>query len=216
MGLFPRWATGVFRLAIIGTAATVLVVIPVALFAWVRTPYVTGEGQPIKQPIPFDHRHHVVDDRIDCRYCHNTVERSASAGYPASEVCMSCHGQIWGSSPILEPVRQSFFEKRPLAWKRVYKLPDFVYFNHSIHVAKGVACEVCHGRIDTMARIYQTAPLTMSWCLSCHREPQPFVRAPEDVTVMGWRPPTDPAGRERLAEARASVHPRTNCTTCHR
>jgi hypothetical protein len=183
---------------------------------WVRSPLRTGQNQPIAQPVQFDHRHHVVDDGIDCRYCHQTVEISSSAGLPSAALCMNCHSQIWNKSPKLEPVRQAYFTGEPIAWNRVNRVPDFVYFNHSIHLAKGVSCVTCHGRIDEMAEVAQGEPLTMEFCLGCHRNPEPQLRPKEFLTDMAWKPKEDPTLLgARLAEEN-HVHSRTSCTTCHR
>ncbi|HVS11944.1 MAG TPA: cytochrome c3 family protein [Planctomycetota bacterium] len=213
--IFPPWSTAAFRWVLVLVAALLLAV-PIALMGWVRTPYVTGELVPIEQPVPFDHRHHVVDDGIDCRYCHLTVERSPTAGLPSTEVCMGCHSQIWNDSPLLEPVRQSFFESRPIAWQRVHRLPDFVFFNHAIHVAKGIGCESCHGRVDRMPRILQVVPLTMGWCLECHRDPVSHLRPREAITAMGWRPESDAAALRAVLAKRYQVSPSTDCSSCHR
>jgi len=186
-----------------------------ALWGWVRTPYVLGEVQPLEQPVEFDHRHHVVDDGLDCRYCHTTVETEASAGYPSSELCMNCHNQIWNETPVLEPVRTSFFRDVPLAWARVHRLPDFVFFHHAIHVSKGIGCETCHGRVDRMARVYQVAPLTMAWCLDCHRNPVANLRPPDEITTMGWVPGPDAPAPAALGEL-YDVRTPTDCTACHR
>ncbi len=211
--LFPPWANAAVRWGVV-LAAVAIVGGPVALWGVVRLPWVTGEYRPIQQPVPVDHRHHGGDDGIDCRYCHETVERSSTAGIPATGLCLNCHSQIWNSSPLLEPVRRSAFTGEPLAWRRVYKLPDFVFFNHSIHVAKGIGCESCHSRVDQMAGIYQAVPLTMGWCLSCHRNPTPNLRPAGAITAMGWAQSTPEEGR-RLAQ-QLDVRPGTNCTTCHR
>jgi hypothetical protein len=182
---------------------------------FVRSPLFTGQGEPIMQPLQFDHRHHVADVGIDCRYCHATVETAASAGYPATEVCMSCHGQIWNQSPLLAPVRQSYFTGQALPWKRVHELPDYVYFNHSIHVNKGVGCVTCHGRVDQMGEVMQDAPLTMEWCLDCHRDPTSRLRPREHLTDLAWTP-ADPAAVGRQVAQSLDVHTRTSCTACHR
>ncbi|MBI4508122.1 MAG: cytochrome c3 family protein [Deltaproteobacteria bacterium] len=192
----------------------VVVGIPTALIIYVRTPYVTGQFFPVDQPVEFDHRHHVQDDGIECRYCHFDAERSAVAGIPPTEVCMGCHGQIWNNSPVLEPVRRSHFSDRPIPWNRVHDLPDFVYFDHSIHVNKGVGCVTCHGRVDQMVRVYQVAPLTMGWCLDCHRSPERHLRPKELVAVMNFRQ-ADSRAREALAQ-RYGVRRLTHCTACHR
>jgi hypothetical protein len=212
---FPRWSNAVLRQGIV--AASVLLLAAVgAPMLWVRTPWASGQYRLLEQPVEFDHRHHVVDDGIDCRYCHDLVERSAYAGVPPAERCMNCHGQIWNESAVLAPVRASFFDDRPIAWQRVHRLPDFVFFDHSAHVGHGVGCEECHGRVDTMARVYQVAPLTMGWCLDCHRDPAPHLRPRELVTVMGWSPdrPRAELGRELMRQY--DVRSLTSCTTCHR
>jgi hypothetical protein len=186
------------------------------LMVYVRTPYARGMQDPIEQPIQFDHRHHTRDEGIDCRYCHSTVDKSPHAGIPSTSLCLNCHSQIWNKSPLLEPVRQSFFQNRPLEWRRVYKVPEFVYFNHAIHVNKGVGCVSCHGRVDEMAAVEKATPLTMSWCLDCHRNPERHIRPVDEVTNMTWKPAGDPVEAGRLMAAQNSVHTRTSCTTCHR
>ena len=186
--------------------------------AYVRSPYGTGQANIPEQPIEFDHRHHVGDEQLDCRYCHWTVETSPSAGIPSTTVCMSCHAQVWNKSPYLAEVRQAFFQDRPIPWVRVHNLPDFVYFNHAIHVAKGVGCVTCHGRVDQMAAIEQKAPLSMGWCLECHRNPEPHLRSQEAITSMTWKPPAgeDPLAYGKKLAEQYQVHSRTSCTTCHR
>lgn len=184
--------------------------------AWVRTPQITGQFSPLEQPVEFDHRHHVADDGIDCRYCHDLVERSPYAGVPPTERCMNCHNQIWPDSPLLAPVWASYFKNEPIVWRRVHQLPEFVYFDHSIHVNKGVGCESCHGRVDRMARVYQVASLQMGWCLDCHRRPERVLRPVEEITTMGWVPsrPQEELGRELME--RYGVRRVTDCTACHR
>jgi len=162
-----RWLRAAILAALVFVLGT-----PTLLMAWVRTPQVTGEHDPVQQPVLFDHRHHVQDAAIECRYCHDGADRSAQAGIPATSVCMGCHGQVWNRSEQLAPVRRSYFEDEPIRWNRVHKLPDFVYFNHAVHVTAGVSCQVCHGPVETMAQVQQVAPLTMIWCLECHREPE--------------------------------------------
>jgi hypothetical protein len=186
------------------------------LMLYARVPIGTGQQVQVAQPVQFDHRHHVKDDLIDCRYCHNTVDRAASAGIPPTELCLNCHAQVWNKSPLLDLVRASWFANKPIEWVRVHKLPDFVYFNHSIHVAKGVGCVECHGRVDLMPAIEQVAPLNMAWCLDCHRNPYPHLRPPEEVTNMAWQPDRDPEVLGRELAKKNDVKPRTNCSTCHR
>lgn len=182
------------------------------------SPFFTRAGMSEDQPVPFSHKHHVGDDGIDCRYCHATVERSAYAGMPTSETCMKCHSEIWTTAPVLAPVRASFVSKTPIEWRRVHNLPEFVYFDHSIHVSKGVGCVTCHGRVDKMSMTYQYAPLTMEWCLECHRTPEKFIRPRDAVFQMDWTPSHDsPTGKELLSQYRVKdSRSLTDCTTCHR
>jgi hypothetical protein len=186
------------------------------LLIYVRTPYARMMEDPIEQPLQFDHRHHTRDEGIDCRYCHNTVDRSPNASIPPTSLCLNCHSQVWNKSPLLEPVRQSFFQNKPLEWRRVYRVPDFVYFNHAIHVNKGVGCVSCHGRVDQMAAVEKATPLTMAWCLDCHRNPEKNLRPIEELTNMTWKPEGDPVETGRALAERYDVHTRTSCTTCHR
>src|SRR5437868_12874769 len=158
-----------------------------AVLAAARSPYLTRQNITRQQPIQFSHKHHVGDDGIDCRYCHTSVETSAFAGIPPTTTCMNCHKQIWADSPYLEPVRASFRTGKPIEWIRVHDLPDFVYFNHSIHIKKGVGCSTCHSHIDEMPIVYQAAPLQMEWCLECHRAPERFVRRRDKIFDMSWR-----------------------------
>ncbi len=186
------------------------------LMVWARVPAGTGQQDPLLQPVQFDHRHHVQDDLIDCRYCHTTVDRAPSAGIPPTELCLNCHSQIWNKSPLLDLVRASWFANKPIPWIRVHKLPDFVYFNHAIHVNKGIGCVTCHGRVDQMAAIEQAQPLTMGWCLACHRDPTPYIRPRDQVTNMTWVPQGDPVVLGKELAKKYDVKTRTNCTTCHR
>src|SRR5215467_8887904 len=170
-----------------------------------RSDYTTRANQEREQPVPFSHAHHVGGLGFDCRYCHTTVETSGFANIPPTKTCMNCHSQIWSTSPTLEPVRASFRENKSINWTRVHDLPDFVYFNHSIHVAKGVGCETCHGRVDRMAQVSQATPLSMGWCVGCHRDPTPNLRPRSEVTTMGWSEAhagtfADSAGRQLMIE----------------
>src|SRR5712664_1721789 len=158
-----------------------------AVLGLARSPYFTRQNVVRTQPVQFSHKHHVGDDGIDCRYCHTSVETAASAGIPSTAVCMNCHKQIWADSPYLEPVRASLKTGKPLEWIRVHDLPDFAYFNHAIHVNKGVGCSTCHGRIDQMPVVSQANSLQMEWCLECHRRPENFVRDPKQIFNMEWR-----------------------------
>jgi len=202
---------GVLVLLVAGAGGTVG-----ALMLYPRIPYGTGQQEQVAQPIQFDHRHHVVDDLIDCRYCHQTVDRGPSAGLPSTGVCLNCHSQVWNKSRLLDVVRASWFSGEPIPWVRVHKLPDFVYFNHEIHVRKGVGCVECHGRVDQMPAIEQVQPLTMGWCIDCHRDPYARLRPPDEVTSMTWKPGGDPVALGKELARKNDVKPRTACYTCHR
>jgi len=187
-----------------------------------RSSWNTGAFVEREQPVQFSHKHHVGDDGIDCRYCHTSVETSASAGLPPTKTCMNCHSQIWSDSPYLEPVRASWRDNKPIEWTRVHDLPDYVYFNHSIHVNKGVGCSTCHGRVDQMPTVYQASSLQMEWCLECHRDPARFIRPRKEVFNMEWRP--ENKTKEELAEGQRlfdeyRVRHKAilqSCSTCHR
>ena len=214
--LFPRWANAAVR-GTLAAAALLAVAVPVGLFAWARTPNATGQYAPVAQPVPFAHVLHAGAFHVDCRYCHASVERGPTAGMPPTTTCVPCHQESLLDASIMAPVRRSVATGRPLAWRRVNALPDFVFFNHAIHVRKGVGCETCHGRVDRMTRVVQTAPLTMAWCVDCHRAPERSLRPVARMTAMGWSLPAD----SQLALGRAlrrEYHGRTltACTTGHR
>jgi len=181
-----------------------------------RGGYWTGKNEVIPQPIPFSHDHHVAQIGIDCRYCHTSVETSSFAGMPPTETCMNCHSQIWSDSPMLEPVRESFRTRTPIVWSRVHDLPDFVYFNHSIHISKGVACVSCHGRVDKMPLMFKENTLQMQWCLDCHRNPDPNIRPRSEVTSMDWKAPEGFEAVQSELIADYHVQSMINCSTCHR
>jgi hypothetical protein len=209
--LFPVWADTVLRVATIcvGLAVPALFVVPMV---YVRTPYNLGRLFPVDQPIQFDHRHHVGDDGIACIYCHTGAESGAYAGVPATEVCMGCHAQIWNEAALLEPVRRSFFSGQPLVWSRVHDVPDFVYFDHAVHVRRGLACAQCHGDVATMALAEKVRTFTMGWCLDCHRQNQ---LASLDAPVP--LPPDAHQAEARRAGGTFATVPRLqNCTACHR
>ena len=213
--LFSPRSNAIFRLVVVllvaGAGGTVA-----ALMGYWRVPYGTGQQEQVVQPVQFDHRHHVKDDLIDCRYCHTTVDRAASAGIPSTELCLNCHAQVWNKSPLLDLVRASWLANQPIAWPRDHKLPDFVYINHANHGNKGVGCGECHGRVDQMAAIQQVQPLTMGWCLDCHNDPYPRLRPPEEVTSMTWKPDGDPTEVGKALAKKHDIKPRTSCYTCHR
>jgi len=181
-----------------------------------RSDFVTAANTFVDQPVQFSHQHHVGGIGIDCRYCHSSVEVSYSAGIPPTKTCINCHSQIWSTSPYLEPVRASFRDDKPLRWTRVHDLPDFVYFNHSIHVKKGMGCETCHGRVDRMPLMRQQNTLQMEWCLTCHRNPEQFVRPRSEVFTMGYTPTVDQAELGPKLVAEYKIQSLTNCSVCHR
>lgn len=179
--------------------------------------YNSQERYTPPQPVPFSHKHHVSGLGFDCRYCHTTVEVSQNAGIPPSHTCMTCHSQIWSNAELLAPVRQSLAEKKPLRWTGVYVLPDYVYFDHSIHIAKGVGCTECHGPIGDMPLTWKATTLYMSWCLSCHRDPAPHLRPKDQVFNPHWQRSADtPSGEQLMMEYH--IHPETlsDCGVCHR
>jgi len=213
--LFPPSSDSVFRLCLVLSAVGVLS-IPASMILWVRTPYVTQQYDPVDQPVAFDHRHHVRDDGIDCLYCHYEATRSKYAGVPPTSMCMNCHSQIWQESARLAPVRASWFEDRPLHWRRVTRLPEYVYFDHSAHVSRGVGCAECHGRVDLMAQVYAVMPLTMHWCLDCHRDPDARLRPPSEITNMEWTPTRPRREVGTQIHSQLGIDPPVSCTGCHR
>ncbi len=180
-----------------------------------RSAYATRQGVVREQPVPFSHDHHVVGLGIHCLYCHTSVEESAFAGMPPTATCINCHKLIWNDSPMLEPVRASFQNGQPLAWTRVNDLPDYVYFNHSIHLAKGVGCASCHGRVDQMPLMYQAESLLMEWCLDCHRNPERYVRPKDELYNLEWKADDQRALGEQLV-AEYGIQSLLSCSTCHR
>jgi hypothetical protein len=178
--------------------------------------YATRQGDAREQPVPFSHAHHVGSMGIECRYCHTSVDNSDYAVVPPTKTCMNCHSQIWINSSTLEPVRESYRTNESIRWTKVHDLPDYVYFNHSIHVRKGVGCETCHGRVDKMPLMYQNASLEMRWCLDCHRNPEQYVRPREFITKMGYEPaePQEVIGKRLVREYH--IQKLETCWTCHR
>lgn len=219
--IFHHSTNGLAKTTIFGAVFVLLAALWV--FAEIsRSSWSTGQWVEIQQPVQFSHKHHVGDDGIDCRYCHTSVETAASAGIPSTAVCMNCHKQLWSDSPYLEPVRASFRTGKPLEWTRVHDLPDYAYFNHSIHVNKGVGCSTCHGRVDQMPLVYQASSLQMEWCLACHRAPERFVRDKDKIFDMEWRAENKtPAEIEHGVKLKSlyRIQPKnvlTSCSTCHR
>ena len=216
--IFPRSANAIARMSLVGALAFG------ALVAWIvftlmRSSWVTKQNEIVEQPIQFSHAHHVGGEGIDCRYCHTSVEKSAFAGIPPTKTCMNCHSLLFTTAPILEPVRASFRDDKPLSWIRVNDLPDFVYFNHQIHVKQGVGCATCHGRVDKMPVLYQATSLQMEWCLGCHRAPEQYLRPRSEVTNMAYEAPANQLelGLRLKAEYKvASKEHMTSCSVCHR
>jgi hypothetical protein len=204
---------GLYGLPLVGALVTWLCLV------FTRSSYGSGSGVARVQPVPFSHQHHVGDLGIDCRYCHTTVETAPSAGLPATRICMNCHSQMWVGSDMLAPVRDSYRTGKSLTWERINNLPDFVYFDHSIHIHKWVGCASCHGRIDTMPFTYQAPTLLMEWCLDCHRRPEAHLRPVAAVFDMKYEPPADQLelGRRLVKEYGVrDSHFLTSCSVCHR
>jgi hypothetical protein len=212
---FHRSTNLIAKVSIFG-GVLIVAALGYALYAIALSPYYTGVNEPREQPIPFSHRHHVGELGIDCRYCHTSVENSSFAGIPPTQTCMSCHSQIWTNAQMLEPVRASYASGKSISWTRVNALPGFVYFDHSIHVNKGIGCTTCHGPIAEMPITWRAGTLYMSWCLECHRQPERFVRPKEEV----FNPTYRPAESQRVLGPRLvkeyKIQSLTNCSTCHR
>ena len=215
--LFHPYADTAVRIVLFGLAASPALLIG-AGFAITRSPYVTGQDIVHTQPVPFSHEHHVGFDGLDCRYCHFGVETSRWAGIPPTEVCMTCHSQLFAQASVLAPVRESLALKKPIVWARVHALPDYVYFDHSVHVAKGVGCTTCHGQVDQMPLMKQAQSMTMGWCLDCHRNPGPRLRKPDEVFATAWTPPPNQneEGRKLMARYHIDTAHLTDCSVCHR
>jgi len=240
--IFHRSTNTLSRATIFGAVFVVVALAWVAM-EFQRSPYITYAGVRKPQPVPFSHQHHVTGLGIDCRYCHTSVETSSFAGIPPTKTCMNCHSQIWTNAQLLEPVRASFRSGESLQWTRVNQLPDFVYFNHSIHINKGVGCNTCHGPVDQMPLMYQQESLQMEWCLECHRAPERNLRPRDQVFNMRYQQPqtwnpvsvdgksfTDQdslgaylikaykvrTGTLMTSDGQRSVSDITNCSTCHR
>jgi len=183
-----------------------------------RSPYFTDQNVTRNQPVPFSHEHHVNGLGLDCRYCHTSVEKARFAGIPPTETCMTCHSQIWTNAEMLAPVRASLASNTPLRWQRVNSLPSYVYFDHSVHVNNGVGCTTCHGPIGQMRLTRQAAPLTMQWCLDCHRDPAKSLRPKAEIFDPDWKPPRDQADEGRKLAVIYHIHSKhlTDCSVCHR
>jgi len=215
--IFGPKANPISKLSVFGAFGALAIFI-VLLAIYSRSPYPAFAQYSPDQPVPFSHQLHAGGLKIDCRYCHTSVEVSSSAGIPPTQTCMTCHSQIKTDSAALAPVRDSWQSGKPIEWVRVHNLADFVYFNHSIHVAKGVGCSTCHGNVAAMPKIQQVAPLTMGWCIGCHRAPEQYVRPLEEIYNTEWQPPADQLtqGRNLVQQYNIQVTKLTNCSICHR
>ncbi|MCX6550086.1 MAG: cytochrome c3 family protein [Acidobacteria bacterium] len=213
--IFHPSANGIARAIVIG-----LIVVAATggyiVYEIGRTPYVTRAYEARQQPIQFSHERHVAGNGLDCRYCHTSVEKGAAAGIPPTKTCMNCHAQIFSSSPYLEPVRSSYANDVSIQWIKVHDLPDFVYFNHSIHVDKGVGCTTCHGRVDQMPLMWTVHSLQMEWCLDCHRSPEKYLRPRSAVFKVDYQPPPDQIALGGELVKAYKVKSLTSCSTCHR
>jgi hypothetical protein len=215
--IFGRSSNTIARVTLAGGVFSLLT-LAWMVHAGYWSPWTTRVGVPLDQPVPFSHKHHVGDDGIDCRYCHDSVEKSSFAGIPSTDTCMTCHSHIWTDAPVLAMVRESFVRHERLRWNRVNDLPDFVFFNHSIHVKKGVGCTTCHGQVDQMPLTWKEHSLYMKWCLGCHREPERFVRPTNEVFSMSWRPSQNQVaiGRKLVEQYQIKTAQLTDCSICHR
>ncbi|NQT36689.1 MAG: cytochrome c3 family protein [Planctomycetes bacterium] len=209
----PRWIDRVRPIA--GGVAVLVPAYFLGLLYLGGSPYTTDVGYEPIQPVPFSHAQHAGDLGIDCRYCHTTVETAARAAIPPTATCMNCHLRVGAAIESLELVRQSYSQGTPIHWIRVHDLPDFAYFDHSAHVSRGVGCVSCHGRVDRMERVSQVEPLSMGWCLDCHRHPEPHLRPKDKVTDMDWVRGGSPSEQGDTLRDRNHIDPSTDCSTCH-
>jgi len=212
---FPPGANSLARLSLLFVVAALCFVLWAGEMI-VRSPYEMVQDTPREQPVAFSHEHHAGGLGIDCRYCHNTVEVSSFANIPPTKVCMNCHREMWAASPELEPVRESYRTGRSIEWTRVHDLPEYVYFNHSVHVHGGMGCSTCHGRVDRMPLTWQAEPLTMQWCLDCHRNPARYVRPRSEVFNMAYQAPANQADLGARLVREYHLQSLTSCSTCHR
>ncbi len=239
--VFPKWTNTIRLHLTVGVVVTVIYV--TLLVAYGASPKTTDVGYAPEQPIPYSHRLHVGELGLDCRYCHTTVDSSPHASVPPTQTCINCHEKIHPESEKLAPLRESYASGMPVKWVRVHDLPDYAYFNHSAHVQRGVGCMSCHGRVDKMEVVYQDQTLSMGWCLDCHRNPEPHLRPPEEVTNMTWNPTGDELKArfpdfvryldtlengstlddaavvkqfQRHLRIKNNINPSTDCSTCHR
>ena len=216
--IFDRSANFLARFSLLGIAILAGLGLTGVLVV-ARSPYITNQRVTREQPVQFSHKHHVGDDGIDCRYCHTGVENSAYAGIPPTKTCMNCHSVLYNNVGYLEIIRESYRTEQSIHWQRVHRLADYVYFNHSIHISKGIGCSTCHGAVNQMALMYQASPLNMQWCLDCHRNPEANLRPRDQIFNMDWKAPADQeeAGKKLAAEYKLrTTLELTSCSTCHR
>ncbi len=215
--LFRPGANAVARTVMVAIVTGPVIAVLLTFALW-ESPYATYQYIARNQPVPFSHEHHVGRLGLDCRYCHTGVENAAFAGIPPTHTCMTCHSQIWTTAAVLQPVRDSLARHQPLHWARVNRVPDYVFFDHSIHVSKGIGCTTCHGPIASMPLTYRAEPLTMGWCLSCHRHPEQFVRPQNAIFDPEWRPPADQAtdGPKLVRRYLIKTQGLEDCSRCHR
>ena len=226
--LFPKSMNVVARVVVLGIPL-VMAGTGVSLAAFYRSDYTTGAREVVEQPIPFSHKHHVAQLGIGCQYCHTSVDQSANAGFPPTRTCVNCHQQMWSAAELLKPVRDSFKNNQPIVWKKVNNVPHYVYFNHSIHVKKGVGCYSCHGRIDEMNLVYQSKTLLMEWCLDCHRQPENHLRPLNQVYNIAWKASDEIDPETGMPYSQSALGAKlkhdymvressitTNCSFCHR
>src|SRR3977135_103840 len=211
--IYHRRTTFFARVSVFSTLFLVGVAL-VAVLAVARSPYMTRQNITREQPVQFSHKHHVGDDGIDCRYCHTGVETSAVAGIPPTKTCMNCHSVLFNTAPYLEPIRESYRSDKSIPWVKVHRLADFVYFNHSIHVNKGVGCSSCHGQVNQMPLMFQAKELTMEWCLDCHRNPEQALRPREEIVNMDWTPPPNQAEIGKRLAAENHIRSKWELTSC--
>ncbi|MBV9266324.1 MAG: cytochrome c3 family protein [Acidobacteriaceae bacterium] len=213
--IFRPSANTIAKVSIAGVILLLATTLAVA-YIMDRGPWTTSVRIAPEQPVPFSHKHHVKDDGIDCRYCHTGVETSSYAGLPPTETCMTCHSQIWSNASVTQPIRDSWSSGRSIEWVRVHDLPDFVYFNHSIHINKGIGCSTCHGQVNEMPLTYKVNTLNMNWCLNCHRQPARFIRPRSEVFNIDYQYPDNQLELGQKLVAEYHVQSLTDCVTCHR
>lgn len=212
--IFPEWTN---KLPLILAICVVLFVVGIVGFVWYYfSPWYTDVGYQPVQPVPFSHKLHNDDLGIDCRYCHNFVEVSTVANVPPTQTCLNCHRIIKRDSEKLAPIMESWMDQKPMKWVRVHKLPDYDYFDHSIHLWAGIGCYSCHGNVNQLEVMKQNKPLSMSWCLDCHRNPDMHLRPVSEITNMYWTPPDNQLEFAKKTREERGINPRTDCSACHR